>query len=225
MEKNRDSKVIAIIALVIAVVGLSVGFAAFTAQLTITPTAEVKADSSKFKVEFSNTTTAIEGQGPETVEGKITPEDTDGGASGGTASITATTMNNANAKITKDTQEVTYEWYVVNSGEMDAYLTSIDFAQDALSCTATGKGADQANTELINTACDTITVTLTVDGDEYTKDDSTMTGKLLPHGQYKSVKLSIKAAKGTTLTDNDYSVTVGAITLNYSSKDNVKQLP
>ncbi len=218
MEKNRDSKVIAIIALVIAVVGLSVGFAAFTAQLTITPTAEVKADSSKFNVEFSNTESKIE-EGQQTVTGTITNEEA-GQSNAGTATITATTMVNANAKITKDNQEITYEWYVVNNGEMDAYLTSIDFANDSLACAATGDGMATANTELINTACKTITVTLTVDDADYTGDQASISGKKLAAGESKTVKLSIKAGEGTTLTDNDYSVTVGAITLNYSSKDN-----
>ena len=39
--KNSNSKVIAVIALVLAVVGLSIGFAALQTQLTINGTAEV----------------------------------------------------------------------------------------------------------------------------------------------------------------------------------------
>ena len=218
MEKNRDSKVIAIIALVIAVVGLSVGFAAFTAQLTITPTAEVKADSSKFKVEFSDKETPIDGPSA-TAQGEITDGE-EGQSNAGSANITATAMTNASAKSTKDTQEITYEWYVLNTGEMDAYLTSIEFSNDVLSCTATGESAEQANTELIETACGKIKVTLTVDGADYTGDQASISGKKLAVGENKTVKLSIKATEGATLTDCDYTVTVGTINLNYSSKDN-----
>lgn len=218
MEKNRDSKVIAIIALVIAVVGLSVGFAAFTQNLQITPTATVKADSSKFKVEFSNSTEVISGDS-ETVQGKFATGEEAGG-NAGTATITATTMTNATATITKDDQEITYEWYVVNDGELDAYLTKVEFNPQSIACAATGESMAEANTDLINTACKTIKVTLTVDSDDYTTTDNSMTGKKITAGDNKKVKLSIKAGEGTTLTDSDYTVTVGTITLTYSSKDN-----
>ena len=49
--KNSNSKVIAVIALVLAVVGLSIGFAALQTQLTINGTAEVTGGS-KWDVKF-----------------------------------------------------------------------------------------------------------------------------------------------------------------------------
>ena len=55
MDRNREAKIISIVALFIAVVGVSVGFAAFSNTLTINSSAEVKPDSSKFAVNFSST--------------------------------------------------------------------------------------------------------------------------------------------------------------------------
>jgi hypothetical protein len=50
---ERNSKVIAIVALCIGVVGLSLGFAAFSNTLTISSSATVAPDASTFNVDFS----------------------------------------------------------------------------------------------------------------------------------------------------------------------------
>ena len=54
MEKDRGGRVIAIVALMIGVVGLTIGFAAFTNTLTIKSDATVTPDSSLLNVAFSN---------------------------------------------------------------------------------------------------------------------------------------------------------------------------
>ena len=54
MEKNRSAQVIAIVALVVGVVGLSIGFAAFSSVLNIQTSANVKPDSSTMNVDFSS---------------------------------------------------------------------------------------------------------------------------------------------------------------------------
>ena len=53
MEKDRSGKIIAIVALFVAVVGLSLGFAAFTTSLTIDTAANVTSNSSNWNVGFS----------------------------------------------------------------------------------------------------------------------------------------------------------------------------
>ena len=53
MEKDRRARVVAIAALLVGVVGLSLGFAAFTNTLTIKSSAEVKVGDSVFNVYFS----------------------------------------------------------------------------------------------------------------------------------------------------------------------------
>ena len=51
MEKDRSTKIIAIAALLIGIVGLSLGFAAFSNTLTISSSAEVTPDQSAFNVD------------------------------------------------------------------------------------------------------------------------------------------------------------------------------
>ncbi len=53
MEKQRQTKVITIVALVVAVFGISLGFAAFSNILTISSSATVKPDALSFSVRFS----------------------------------------------------------------------------------------------------------------------------------------------------------------------------
>ena len=50
MEKNRQIKILSIVALVLAIAGMSLGFAAFSSTLTISSSATVTPNSNDFKV-------------------------------------------------------------------------------------------------------------------------------------------------------------------------------
>lgn len=66
MEKNRTVQLVAILALVVGVVGLSIGFAAFSNTLKIQSSAEVTPSKDTLNVDFSSSDTAVE-------TSKITP--------------------------------------------------------------------------------------------------------------------------------------------------------
>ena len=53
MEKNRSSQIIAIIGLGIGIIGLSIGFAAFSNSLNIKSSANVNPSDKDFKIVFS----------------------------------------------------------------------------------------------------------------------------------------------------------------------------
>ena len=123
MERRRGSQVLAIVALLLAVGGLSLGFAAFSETLTIRSSAEVKPED-EFNVDFQNTdgtTTALAGV-----------------ASGetGATSVSATydnatdnpTIGGLKANFTKPGQTVTYTFRVDNVNKIKAYLKSVTFA-------------------------------------------------------------------------------------------------
>ena len=50
MKQNKQSKLVAILALCVSVVGLTLGFAAFSNTLTISSSATVKPDQKDFKI-------------------------------------------------------------------------------------------------------------------------------------------------------------------------------
>lgn len=131
MEKN-NGKIIAIAALVVAVVALSVGFAAFTDSLTIDGSATVKAGENVFAANFgydANTTPSCVYTG-----GSTTAENT----SAGTASDN--TWSGISVQLTSEHPSVTCTAKVKNTSDYKASLTSIS-ASGALSCSSTGANA------------------------------------------------------------------------------------
>ena len=77
MEKERTSKIIAVVALVIGVVALSIGFAAYSRDMNITDLdGEINPGEMELDVLFDNDTTAdndlanVFGQGVAAVEGE-----------------------------------------------------------------------------------------------------------------------------------------------------------
>ena len=105
MEKERKIKILSIIALIIAVLGLTVAFAALSETLTINGTASV--DAASWDIHFENLT------GPD-LEGTGKVNDT--------ASLSGTTISNVNMSVTKPGDSVTYYFDIVNDGTIDAVL-------------------------------------------------------------------------------------------------------
>ena len=176
MERNRQTKMIAIIALVIAVAGMSLGFTAFSSTLSISSSASVTPDSSTFSVGFYPDTTAALANAPENF---ISPSTT-GGTSASDISFEegSSTVQGLNANFTAPGGSATYSFYVGNSGEYDAYLRAINFNNVTGSnlnkvCTA-GTGATAS---LVDAACDDITISVNVHGITATSTNSTFTEK------------------------------------------------
>ena len=105
MEKQRKIKSMTVIALIVAVLGLTVAFAALSTTLTINGTANV--NTATWDIHFANLT------GPDT---------TGTGASSSEPTLDATTIDNVNMSVTKPGDSVTYYFDIVNAGTIDAEL-------------------------------------------------------------------------------------------------------
>ncbi len=210
MEKDRSTKIVSIVALVVAVVCLSIGFAAFSKQLTLTPEAVVSgAGAENFVVKFSNTNLSQ-------TEGKVTGSTT--GSEGVTAEeaiLTETTITNLKAKFTQGGQTVTYKFYVHNAGAMDAYLTGVEFSKPNPTCTLTADG----NQDLVDSACEKLKVTINAGGEDYTSTNNAIQGKTLSKDSYAEVTVKIEYQEGASAVDGAFDVDFGSITLNYRSRD------
>ena len=125
MERN-NGKVIAIVALVVAVIGLSLGFAAFSTTLQIDSVANVSAGNN-WDVGFGTTSSAI-------VSSQTTKSAT--GTNTGVLSVTKFTLSqNTNATLNfTDTKSVVYDLYIVNEGTATAYLDNVTFSNPIVSC-------------------------------------------------------------------------------------------
>ena len=222
MEKDRRARVIAIAALLVGVVGLSLGFAAFSNTLTIKSSAEVVVDQSAFNVDFSKQSASV-------VDGTLsgTPSPATNGPTAADATIDNSTagapqITGLKATFTEPGQSVTYSFYTKNAGALKAYLTNVNFASPTKTCTAK-TGTTQS---LVDSACAGISLTLTLGSEDFTATTArtsfaTATAHDLEKngetGDYEAVTVTIAYAANSAQADGDFDVTFGDITLNYSS--------
>lgn len=227
MERERGTKAIAIVALLVAVVGLTLGFAAFTRELNISSTANVTPENNLSVLFSTSNSEQIAG----TVSGDVTKGYVEGAAnnpSADSATIAAdgsTTISGLKAKFTNPGQTVTYTFYAHNDGAFDAYLTNITFkqvsgTQELRTCNlATG------TTEAYgNAACQDITIKVEIgEGTSLVSaNDSTtgISGHKLAKGAFEKVVVTIDYPAGSDMSDGDFDVTFGDLTLTYSTVDN-----
>ena len=218
MEKDRGSKVIAVVALCVAVVGVTLGFAAFSTTLNIKPSASVSPTGSTFNVDFSSSDSAVE-------TNLVTPVKDPDSITAGNATINNAGSNpeirGLTATFTEPGQDVTYTFYVHNIGEYDAFLKSITYNNAASGstfrkCTAGGGTTDS----LVQNACDDITVSVKVGSDaEVTTTKPNITGHSLAIDAHETVVVKIAYAAGGDRADGDFTVAFGDIALLYSTVD------
>lgn len=210
MEKNRDSKVIAIVALLVAVVGLSLGFAAFSSVLTINASANVK-PKEDFNVVFSTVSSSA-------VNDKVIGEPSSEDVTAGEASINNTSIDGLTAAFTEPGQSVTYSFYAYNSGQYQAFLNSIAFGTKT--CTKTAEST--ADETLVQSACDGIVLKVQVGSDEFTVGQTTVgsTHQPIAVAGAEAVTVTIEYTAGSARADGEFDVTFGPVTLNYSSVGN-----
>lgn len=128
-KRDREFKVVAVIALLIAVVGLSVAYAALSTTLKITGSATV--NSATWQVKF--------------VEGGTWENFGDASATGPTYGVT--TLSNIVVTLVKPGDKAVYEFKVANTGTLPAKLSSSTIG--TLSCTG-GTNQDEANATCAN---------------------------------------------------------------------------
>jgi hypothetical protein len=151
VEKSREIKVLSIVALVIAVFGMTLGFAAFSTTLSISSSATVTPDSNDFKVVMSGSET-------DPYESLISYVSL-GGATADKGYSTGLNFTTSNVKFFEPGQKITYEVYIHNVGIYNAYIKELKFKNidgygSKKICTAvSGSGASQ---ELVNEACEDI---------------------------------------------------------------------
>lgn len=217
MEKNRNAQVIAIVALVVAVLGLSIGFASFSNVLNIQASANVKPDSSTLNVDFSSSIDSV-------TVAEITPTATPNSIVTTNATIDNSadpTISNLSATFTEPGQSVVYKFYAYNAGELNAYLKSIVYANAAGSNATKVCTAKEGTTDaLVQKACENILVKVKVGNElETATGKASITGHSLAKKTGEMVTVTLEYAAGAERTDGDFSVAFGNITLNYSSAD------
>ena len=164
MKKDQTPKTIAVAALIIAIIGLSVGFAAMSTTLQINGTAEM--NPATWDIRFQN----------------LSAPTITGGASVLTApTLTNTQIGTFGISLTKPGDSVTYTFDITNAGTINADLGSI--TPLAPGCVGTGANA-AADATLV---CNNISYTLvyTANGTPLAANDT------LDAGQTRNVTLRL----------------------------------
>lgn len=210
MEKSRKNKKIILIVLILVVVGLSIGFAAFGSQLTINSSASVTMDGSTFKVGFSDsqsgltgtsTTSTTTGAGVTAVDGQFENNNL--------------TISGLTASFTGPGQSVTWKTYAYNDGQFDAFLKSVTVGK--ITCVADSEsGTTQA---YVDEAAKGISIKVSVGGDVYSATNTNITNSKLEMGKAEEVLITLAYADGSAIADGDFDVQIEPIQLNYSSVD------
>lgn len=211
--KNKTFKIISIVALLLGIVGITLGYAAFSSTLKIESSAEVVPNESSFNVDFSSSNTSV-------VEDDITPTLNTNvtGFSATNAEIDNTSnpvISNLHATFTEPGQSATYTFYAYNRGEYLAYLNSIIFSGNK-TCTA----RTNTNQALVDTACTGISLSVQVTGiDATTTSLASISNHTLAINSADTITVVIEYAAGSGRADGDFDVTFPDITLTYNPID------
>ena len=217
MEKQRHIKILSIIALVVAIAGMSLGFAAFSATLNISSSATVTPDSSNFKVTFS-TSSSTPGE-----HENITYTKTGSAEDASQIVINNTSVMGLNAKIVNPGDSIIYNLFAYNEGLYNAYLNKIIFNNiDGLNTNKKCVKIDEtASDELVQAACESIKLQVIYDKREiYEQTTDTFEYLLSPYTvdeTYDSVGIKISYDENGPRADGEFYVEFGGIDLVYST--------
>lgn len=189
MEKERGFRIIAVIALMVAVVGLTIGYAAYSSTLRINGTANV--DPSSWNVKFAYKTgdslvAATTGKAVVTTQ----------------ATLSDTQVSGFNATLKAPGDSITYNFVVTNAGSLDAKLST--FTMGNISC---APASESATTEEANAICSELSYTLT----------GVTEGETLAANASSDLTLKLEWSKtGVATASGPIAITVGETTLLYT---------
>lgn len=138
MEKSRKIKILSIVALVLAITGMSLGFAAFSSTLNISSSATVTPNAENFKIKIYGFTSeeaiyTFINTG-ELSEDSISDVHSVAMTSGEVSSAENAIINNDNLSISNingtfisDQSSISYVFLIINEGAYDAYFNIKDY--------------------------------------------------------------------------------------------------
>lgn len=247
MERNGNGKIVAVVALVVAVVGLSLGFAAYSTSLRISTTADVKpANDNNWNVGFSTNGTAIEDVTTAGTKPGVNATTGTPALSGGSVDVTKYTIaqtSGQNAVLkTQAGSYVTYTLDILNKGTIPAYLDSVNFENVTMTCAngaapqsdsdwtliegeagaGTKRGGGNTTTISPTDCAKMFDLTLSIGGTEYNSASTTFSNTIAAQGSAPVIlKLAYKGnaeADAVAATlDGDITVTAGNISVVYVS--------
>ncbi len=201
-NNGREMKILVVAALIISIVAIGIGFAAFSETLTINGNASVQ--TSTWKVKFSELGTAtLTGTASEVTK----------------PTLSDTTIETYNATFKTPGDSVSYKIKVSNTGSYNAKITTATISVP----TCTGKADAATADEDATKVCDKLTYTLVYDTDDtQSAGQAVAVGDTLKAGETRPMVLTLKYAEftdATLLPAADVSISNLGVTLVYSQAE------
>lgn len=201
-NNGREMKILVVAALIISIVAIGIGFAAFSETLTINGSASVQ--TSSWKVKFSELGTAkLTGTAAEVTK----------------PTLSDTTIETYNATFKTPGDSVSYKIKVSNTGSYNAKITTATISVP--SCT--GKAGEATADADATKVCDKLTYTLVYDTDDtQSAGQAVAVGDTLKVGETRPMVLTLKYAEFTDaalLPAADVSISNLGVTLVYSQAE------
>ena len=234
MRRRRQSKLILIAALCVSVLGLTLGFAAFSNSLTISSSANVSPEETDFNI---NVYGIGPGQGlggypPLNMYNSTTESEPVKGLNTSPAAISATTakitdagksitISDLKAVLSEPEQSADYFFLIKNEGQYDAYLDLTEsFETFSLPQYGTCTPGSDATEDLVTATCDYINlynILESSDGAGYSGGEYVE----IPKGDYLKLNIHIyydnNQGASTPRADGEFSVDFEDLVLNFTS--------
>ena len=201
-NNGREMKILVVAALIISIVAIGIGFAAFSQNLTINGNASVQ--TSSWKVKFSELGSAtLTGTAAEVTK----------------PTLSDTTIETYNATFKTPGDSISYKIKVSNTGSYNAKITTATIPVP----TCTGKSGETTAEADAGKVCDKLTYTLVYDTDD-TKSagQAVQVGDTLDAGETRPMVLTLKYTEftdATLLPAADVSISNLGVTLVYSQAE------
>ena len=201
-NNGREMKILVVAALIISIVAIGIGFAAFSQNLTINGNASVQ--TSSWKVKFSELGSAtLTGTAAEVTK----------------PTLSDTTIGTYNATFKTPGDSISYKIKVSNTGSYNAKITTATIPVP----TCTGKSGEGTAEADAGKVCDKLTYTLVYDTDD-TKSagQAVQVGDTLDAGETRPMVLTLKYTEftdATLLPAADVSISNLGVTLVYSQAE------
>ena len=216
MEKNRQIKMMFIVALVLSVTAMTLGFAAFSSALNILSSATVTPNADAFKVRLVG------------INGDNKFEVSDTNTSGNVSAIInddGVSVSGLTAKLSKPGDYVRFHGIIENIGEYDAYF--VEAKLNNLEGTDSGRrcepiGDNGVSLENLDELCGKIVASYGIYAYEGEVGAPTLTTKLsygdaLEKGEKYILRYTLRYAEGSAYADGDFEVVMGDANFKFSS--------
>ena len=220
MIRKRNGKIITMVALVVAIIGMSIGFAAFSATLNISSSASVTPNSSDFNLSFSTTEYSVDTNSSTC---KLMNAYSTNNSSAGIGCVKTNSISDMITNFTGPGQSSWFRVYVHNTGKYPAYLTGLNISNPSGSntykkCEASTSDSTKATDSLVAAACEDIHLIFYYNDTMYSFGER-ITNEVLAPGEVTYFDLHVSYASDGNRADGPFNVIFGDISLKYDTFD------